>query len=252
MNFIAQTTSDGVTERSFSLGDVPGVLWTPTAISAPAPLVLMGHGGGLHKRSAALVARARLYVDRYGFSVAAIDSPGHGERPRSARDQQWVTRMLQARESGRPMGPIIAEYNRSLAERAVPEWQGTIDALQELPEIGVDAPIGYSGMTLASAIGLPLITVEPRITAAVIGGVFVYDALVAAARTITIPIRFLLPWDDHEIDRQTGLDLFDAFGSTEKSLLATTGGHHELPSYVADEAARFFVRQLGQPAAVPA
>ncbi|SDS05985.1 dienelactone hydrolase family protein [Microlunatus soli] len=250
MKTLEHTISDGVTERSFILGEVPGVLWTPTTVTAPAPLVLMGHGGGLHKRSPDLVARARRYVARYGFSVAAIDSPGHGERPRSVRDQQWVAKMLQARESGRPMGPIIAEYNGSLAERAIGEWRATIDALQELPEIGPDAPIGYSGMTLASAIGLPLITVEPRISAAVVGGVFVYDVLMAAARMITIPIRFLLPWDDHEIDRQTGLDLFDAFGSTEKSLLATTGGHHELPSYVADEAARFFVRQFGRSAAV--
>ena len=109
----------------------------------------------------------------------------------------------------------------------MPEWQATLDALQALPEIGTEAPIGYGGMTLASAIGLPLMAIEPRITAAVVGGVFVYDALTEAARQITIPIQFLLPWDDEEIHRQTGLALFDAFASKDKTLHAN---HRQPPS----------------------
>ena len=98
-------------------------------------------------------------------------------------------------------------------ERAVPEWQATIDALQALPEIGADAPIGYSGMTLASATGISLTVSDRRIRAAIFGGVFVYDAVLAAARRVTIPIEFLLPWDDDEIDRESGPALFDAFAS---------------------------------------
>ena len=85
----------------------------------------------------------------------------------------------------------------------MPEWQATLDALQALPEIGTDcADRARVASPLASAIGLPLIAIEPRITAAVVGGVFVYDALTEAARQITIPIQFLLPWDDEEIHRQ--------------------------------------------------
>jgi hypothetical protein len=52
----------------------------------------------------------------------------------------------------------------------VPEWQATLDALQALPEIGTEAPIGYGGMTLGTAIGLPLAASDSRITAAVFGG----------------------------------------------------------------------------------
>jgi hypothetical protein len=52
-----QRLDDGVLEREFTLGEVPGVLWTPE--SAPAPLILSGHNGGLHKRLPRLVARAR-------------------------------------------------------------------------------------------------------------------------------------------------------------------------------------------------
>jgi pimeloyl-ACP methyl ester carboxylesterase len=242
LTFTAETSSDGVVDRSFTVGDVPGVLWSPASAAPGAPLLLMGHGGGLHKRAPGLAARARQAVARDGFHVAAIDAPGHGERARSHQDQQWVDAMVRAREDGEPLAPIIAPFNGSLAERAVPEWRATIDALQSLPEIGADAAIGYSGMTLASAIGIPLAVAEPRIRAAIFGGVFVYDALLESARRLTIPMEFLLPWDDDEIDRESGVALFDAFGSEEKTLLAFPGSHFRVPAERLDT--RFFTRLL--------
>jgi hypothetical protein len=45
--FTTQTTSDGVAERDFTVGEVPGVLWSPVSGPGHAPPVLMGHGGGL-------------------------------------------------------------------------------------------------------------------------------------------------------------------------------------------------------------
>jgi hypothetical protein len=48
LHFTAQTSSDGVLERDFTLGDIPGVLWSPASGADRAPLVLMGHGGGTH------------------------------------------------------------------------------------------------------------------------------------------------------------------------------------------------------------
>jgi len=240
--FTTQTTSDGVIEHDFSIGDVPGVLWAPPAPPAGTPLLLLGHGGGLHKRSPGLVGRARDAVLRDGFIVAAIDAPGHGDRPRNAKDRRWVDEMLADRAAGRSMAATITAYNASLAERAVPEWQATIDALTALPEIGPDALIGFSGMTLASAIGMPLVVADRRITAAIFGGVFVYDALIAAARRITIPIEFLLPWDDPEISRASGIGLFDAFASEDKTLHAFPGSHFTVPVDRIDT--RFFARQL--------
>jgi hypothetical protein len=41
---------------------------------------------------------------------------------------------------------------------------------------------------------------------------------------VTIPLQVLLQWDDEENDRQMALDLFDAFGSTEKTLHAIWAG----------------------------
>ena len=246
MHFTTQTSSNGVVERSFTLDEITGVLWSPAAGVEGAPLILMGHSGGLHKRAPGILARAHHYVTGYGFTVAAIDAPGHGDRPRNAQDQQWVAALLQARADGQPIGPIIVEYNSSLAERAVPEWQATLDALQALPEIGPDAPIGYGGMTLGTATGLLLTASEPRITAAAFATVFVYEALIEAAGQITVPIEFLLAWDDEEIDRRSGLALFDAFASKEKTLHGHPGRHNQSPRFEIDSSARFFARHLGR------
>ena len=51
-----QRLDDGVLEREFALGEIPGILWTPG--SAPASLILLGHPGGVHKMYPRLVARA--------------------------------------------------------------------------------------------------------------------------------------------------------------------------------------------------
>jgi alpha-beta hydrolase superfamily lysophospholipase len=252
MHFISETSTNGVVERGFTIGEVPGLLWSPTSGADGAPLILMGHTGGIHKKAPGIVARAAHYVTTYGFTVAAIDAPGHGDRPRNAQDQQWVAAMLQARTAGESIDSIVADYNASLAERAVPEWRATIDALQALPEIGADAPIGYGGMTLGTAIGLMLTAVEPRITAATFGGVLVYEALTEAARRITVPVEFLLPWDDEEIDRPSGLALFDACASKDKALHAYPGRHNQVPRSDIDNSARFFLRTLGMVGTAPA
>jgi pimeloyl-ACP methyl ester carboxylesterase len=247
MQFTAETSSNGVLERDFILGDIPGVLWSPASGPGRAPLVLMGHGGGTHKKAPAMAGRARLLVTGGGFHVAVIDAPGHGDRPRTAYDEQEIAALYRARAAGEPEGPIVVRYNAYLAELAVPEWQATLDALQELPEIGAEGPVGYFGINMGTAIGVPLTAVEPRITAAVFGQHWP-DALAEAARQITIPIEFALQWDDEHIPRESGLALFDAFASTEKTLHANAGRHKELPRFEADSAVRFFARHLGRAA----
>ena len=147
VHFTAATSSDGVAERDFTLGEVTGVLWSPASGTDHAPLVLMGHGGGLHKKTPGLLSRARHCVTAYGYTVAAIDAPGHGDRPRTTEDEQARAGLQQALAAGETerFKSISVRYGISLAERAVPEWQATLDALQALPEIGVEAPIGYAG-----------------------------------------------------------------------------------------------------------
>jgi len=254
LRFTAQTSSNGVVERDFILDEVPGVLWSPVSGPDHAPLVLMGHGGGLHKKTPALMARARDAVTTWGFTVVAIDAPGHGDRPRTAEDEQARADLRQAMAAGDTgrFESISVRYVSSLAERAVPEWQATLDALQKLPEIGTEAPIGYGGgISMGTAIGVPLTAIEPRITAAIFGGgFFVYEALIEAARRITVPIQFLLPWDDEHVDRQSALALFDAFASKEKTLHANPGDHRTIRWIGVDN--EFLARHLGQVGASPA
>ncbi|MEU9115343.1 alpha/beta hydrolase [Streptomyces sp. NPDC048483] len=232
-----QRLDDGVLEREFTLGEIPGTLWTPG--SAPAPLILIGHNGGLHKREPRLVARAR-HSAAYGYAVAAIDHPGHGDRPRSAVDEQARTDLRRAMAAGEPVDEIFESFIVPLVEKAVPEWQTILDALLSLPEIG--GPVGYSGMT---AIGIRLAVVEPRISAAgFFAGGYVPRAQREEARQVTIPLLFLLQWDDEGNPRQRALDLFDAFGTKEKTLHANLGGHAGTPWFEVSDGDRFFARHL--------
>ncbi|MFE9322137.1 alpha/beta hydrolase [Nocardia sp. NPDC052278] len=251
MHFTSQKSSNGVIERDFILGEVPGVLWSPESGAAGAPLVLMAHGGGQHKRAPGVLGRAHRFVTACGFRVAALDAPGHGDRPRTATDEQQVAALRQAQAAGEPIGPIVVGIHLDLAARAVPEWQATIDALQKLPEIGTEAPMGFWGIMQGTGIGVPLTAVEPRISAAVFGCLG-HETLTEAAAQITVPIEFLLQWDDELVDRRSGLALFDAFASKEKTLHANAGGHAAVPRFEVDSAVRFFARHLGPVDSSPA
>ena len=104
--------------------------------------------------------------------------------------------------------------------------------------------MGISGGIIA--IGVRLALVEPRIAAAgLFAGTYVPRAIREEARRLTIPLHVLLQWDDRGNDRQMALDLFDAFGSQEKTLQANMGGHAGIPPYAAEDAGRFFLRHLG-------
>ena len=236
-----QRLDDGVREREFTLGEIPGILWTPASASAPVPLILLGHPGGLRTMYPRLAARARHSAAEHGFASATIELPGSGDRPRSAAAEQARADLRRALQAGDPPGEIVDRLILPLADKAVPEWQATLDALLALPGIG--GPVGYSGGVIS--IGIRLAVAEPRITAAVLfAGSFVPAVLVEEARQVTIPLQVLLQWDDEGNDRQAALDLFDAFGSTEKTLHANLGGHTGVPRFEADDGGRFFARHL--------
>lgn len=234
---------DGVLEREFTLGEIPGILWTPEAASAstPVPLILMGHPGGMRRMYPRLVGRAR-HCAAGGFAAATIELPWSGDRPGSDAADQARADMRRALEAGEPVGDdIVDRLVLPLVDQAVPECQATLDALLALPEIG--GPVGFSGGVIS--IGVRLAVVEPRITAAgLFAGSFVPRSIIEEARQVTIPLHVLLQWDDEGNDRQAALDLFDAFGSKEKMLNANMGGHTGVPHYAGDAAGRFFTRHL--------
>ncbi|MFD6275157.1 dienelactone hydrolase family protein [Streptomyces sp. NPDC060209] len=243
MHFTSEQRLDyGVLEREFTLGEIPGILWTPASAPAPTPLILLGHPPlGLRKMYPRLVARA-LHSAADGFATATIELPGSGDRPRWPAAEQARADLRRAMDAGEPVGDeIVDALILPLVDKAVPEWQAALDALLSLPEIG--GPVGYSGGVIS--IGIRLAVVEPRISAAVLfAGSFVPRALFEEARQVTIPLHVLLQWDDEGNDRQATLDLFDAFDSKEKSLHAHLGGHTGVPQFAGDAAAQFFTRHL--------
>ena len=85
MHFTSETTADGVSEHLFNLGDIPGVLWTPTG------------------------------------------APGHGDRPRTSRDDQHAARIRRRMAAGEPIGSQIARDNTERSARAVPEWRARFE-----------------------------------------------------------------------------------------------------------------------------
>jgi cephalosporin-C deacetylase-like acetyl esterase len=144
------------------------------------------------------------------------------------------------REAGEPVLSAILAYNAELATRAVPDWRATLDALQDG---GAGGPVGFWGVSQGSCLGLPLTAVEPRITAAVFGLV-AYDTLGEVAARITIPLEFWLQWDDELVPRESGLALFDAFASRDKTLHAHPGRHAELPVSERESSQRFLASHL--------
>lgn len=238
-----QRLDDGVLEREFTLGEIPGILWTPASASAsaPTPLILLGHPPlGLRTMYPRLVARAR-HCGADGFATATIELPGSGDRPRLPAAEQARADLRRVMEAGEPVSDEIIDLILPLVDKAVPEWQAALDALLSLPEIG--GPVGYSGGVIS--IGVRLAVVEPRIAAAVLfAGSFIPRAMFEEARQVTIPLHVLLQWDDEGNDRQAALDLFDAFGSKEKTLHANMGGHTGVPQFAGDAAGRFLTRHL--------
>jgi hypothetical protein len=247
MHFISeQRLGESITEREFVLGDISGILWTPPAASpsAPVPLILMGQPGGIGMRRMypRLAARARSTAAQ-GLASVAIESPGAGDRRPLPGAEQARADLVRAISAGeRPGEEVVDRLILPLVDQAVPEWQTTLDEVLALPEI--DDRVGFSGGAIA--IGVRLAVVEPRILAAgLFAGSYVPRTTMEEARRVTIPLHVLLQWDDEGNDRGMALDLFDAFGSTEKTLQANMGGHTGVPPHAGEDAGRFFARHLG-------
>ena len=243
MRFTSKTSSGGVCEHLFTLGEIPGVLWTPEGASGTRPLILMGHGGGQHKKAPGIVARARRFVAECGFAVVAADVPSHGDRPEDEEYGRIATENQARVEAGEELAPLIASFQARVARQTVPEWRAVLDAVQELGHVGT-GPVGYWGVSMGCGLGVPFVAAEPRVRAAVLG---LGGALASAgdATRITVPVEFLVQWDDERVPRDQSLALFDALASAEKTLHANPGKHMEVPAFEVDSTLRFFARHLG-------
>lgn len=262
MDIVNQVAEKGVVERRFDLkveaDVVPGILWTPEEGAGRRPTVLIGHGGTQHKRTPNVLGLARRFVRHLGYAVVALDAPGHGERVTDEAAADAARSRLEGRiqsGEGRTRGMQLSpEEQKQWAVRTtkgVAEWKALLDDLPSLNEGFGDGPFGYWGVSMGTAIGLPFVASEPRISCAVLGLAGLgnlpgQDRFEAAARSLTIPVLFMFQWSDELMSRQSGLDLFDAIGSEEKTMHINPGGHVGTPLFERDSYELFFERHLGR------
>lgn len=167
-----------------------------------------------------MLGLARKLVRERGYGAVALDAPGHGDR--------------------------LTKAMAEAAPRAVAEWKALLDDLGSDPR-WAGAPVGYWGVSMGTAFGVPLIATEPRIGAAVLGlGALRegHEAQRAHAAAITIPLLFLLQWDDEIVTREAGVALWDAFGSQTKTMHINPGPHGGIPPFERDAGVAFYQRHL--------
>lgn len=264
MDVLSEVVEKGVVERRFDLkvdGEVvPGIFWAPEGETGPRPVILIGHGGTQHKRVVNVLGLARRFVRHLGYAAVAIDAPDHGDRIANDAAAISARRDLQSRlatgRSGEPAAWVLSpEEARAWAnrtERGGIEWRAVLDDLEATKGL-TDGRFGYWGVSMGTIIGLPFVASEPRVGAAVLGlsglgerpGAAAFEE---AARRLTIPVLFVFQWDDELMTRESGLALFDALGSKQKTMHIHPGGHVQTPAFERDAYDGFFERHLGRPA----
>ena len=131
-------------------------------------------------------------------------------------------------------------------QQHVDEWRALLDVVQT-DERWAAGPFGWWGVSMGTTHGLPLVAQDDRIAAAVFGLNALApgdDEQAARAASITIPILFLNQSDDELMTRDAALALWDAFGSSEKTMHINPGGHVQVPRFERDASEAFFRRHL--------
>lgn len=129
--------------------DVPAVAWLPGRPAAQRPLVLLGHGGGLHKEAPYIARPGNWLASGPGYAALAIDLPFHGDRTPAEE------KGLSAVERRSRMGlRAWRERNSRATGQAVADWKAAITAVQHL-DPAVHAPIGYPGFSMGTRFGIP-------------------------------------------------------------------------------------------------
>ena len=211
----------------------------------------MGHGGSQHKKIGSLAARGRIYARKLGYATLAIDAPGHGDRI-SREESAKLAEQVGARVRGVGGGAAFtSDLMKTMAERtkrAIPEWKAALDTAQSLAFVGKHEQVGYWGVSMGTAIGVPFVASEPRIKCAVFGLAGLRqgaEAMEKAANAIEIPVEFVFQWEDAVAPRESGMALFNAFGSKQKTMHINPGAHVDIPNFEGASWERFFVRHLG-------
>jgi dienelactone hydrolase len=226
-----------VLERGFTLENqgrvVPGVYWTPVGHEADR-VVLLGHGGAADKKAdyIELIAHGLCGL---GVAAVAIDGPGHGER-------------LGAEVyKGVPAEFVDRWQSDGGTEAIVSDWRAALDFIEQHDDARAT---GYLGFSMGTMMGLPLCVADERIAVAVLGLMGVWgpnkDDLERRAPELSIPVRFLMQWDDEVVPRDRCLELFGAIGSKRKTLHANPGAHSAVPTFEVEAGVHYLAQQLAK------
>jgi dienelactone hydrolase len=212
---------------------VPGVYWTPVGHEADR-VVLLGHGGAADKKAdyIELIAHGLCGL---GVAAVAIDGPGHGER-------------LGAEVyKGVPAEFVDRWQSDGGTEAIVSDWRAALDFIEQHDDARAT---GYLGFSMGTMMGLPLCVADERIAVAVLGLMGVWgpnkDDLERRAPELSIPVRFLMQWDDEVVPRDRCLELFGAIGSKRKTLHANPGAHSAVPTFEVEAGVHYLAQQLAK------
>ncbi len=217
---------------------VPIAVWKPlnTHNLSRRPLTLVGHGGSGHKTSQLVLDIVERLVAKHGFVVAAIDGPVHGSRRAVFED-----------------GPKVRDEFRELWARGesvdamVADWRATLDALCAMPEVDESA-IGWYGISMGTAYGLPFVAAEPRIRAAVLGMWGTdrepRERLERDAAQVRVPVLFQQKADDAIFSDSGQRDLFTRLASIDREHIIYAGGHTDPAGEQLDDIVDFLITRL--------
>lgn len=237
------TAIEGMWERPFALegdgGIVPGAVWF-AGRARPRPLVLLSHGGSGHALNASTRATAKYLVHTGDFVVGAIDGPVHGRR---------------RQDGDLDPGASLRAYRRHWTagdggrEAMTRDWRRALDFMLEQPFVDPHR-VGYMGLSMGTAYGIPLCARDSRIQAIVLG-LWALDYpnstdLSGYARDILQPLLFLQKRHDERMSQAGQLALFDSFGSTSKQLNLYPGSHAGPCEAINTDACGHLVRHLHQ------
>lgn len=238
---IVRADARGAATHDFTVqregASVPGAVWYP-AHGSPKALLLYGHGGSRHKRDASVVAFVEAAV-AYRFAVAAIDGPVHGARydgpPRSGPDTQMAFRMLWE-----------GDRDNRAVDGMTADWRAALDVMLLDPLLrGV--PVGYYGLSMGHAFGVPLLAADARIAAAVIGlwgaNYPNSERLATAAGAVRCPTLMMHMRADEFFTLDGAVTLFDALPGDDKRFLLMPGPH-ALTSEQTETGLAFLARRL--------
>lgn len=197
-----------------------------------APIILVQHGGSSSKTGVDIWDLTLELVGEKGCRVIALDGPVHGARMRSDDPVEGAAVRSRFFE--------IWTFDPEHVVLYVQRWQALID---EVSAVTNGAECMWLGLSMGTAYGLPLLSVEKRISRAVLGmwGTSFVNSqrLVNAASCVSCPVLFQQKWDDELFSREGQLEIFDALETPDKRLHVYPGGHTRLGAEQLHDISRF-------------